>query len=167
MAFRDLSIDEFRLWALDIRTRLPCRLRGDDAWVPLGTGTLGMSIVPVDERGRARALPGYHRARLSPALPINKEIDEQTPEDRDMCRQLHQLTKSIGYNRETEIDERIATIESKIWNDPLTLKEEATYLAEIQELKRRKAKLGPAHAMAANLSSFSAPSAQDLHNSAS
>ena len=81
-ALRDLSIDEFRTMALDIRLRLPCRLHEDEDWTPLGMGViLRMPIVPVDNKGHVR---GFF-------WPIHPEADVKTPEQRD--GEIRELTR--------------------------------------------------------------------------
>merc|ERR1712183_1178728 len=51
------------------------------------------------------------------------------------------MKKSMGYTSEADIDERIASIEFKLWTDSISLKEEKALLAEIKELKKTKPKL--------------------------
>merc|ERR1719277_348736 len=59
----------------------------------------------------------------------------------DMRNSLNKMKKSIGYTSEGDIDERIATIEFKLWTDTLSLKEEKEYLKEIAELKKNRPKV--------------------------
>eukprot|EP00448_Togula_jolla_P038322 CAMPEP_0170621250 /NCGR_PEP_ID=MMETSP0224-20130122/28503_1 /TAXON_ID=285029 /ORGANISM="Togula jolla, Strain CCCM 725" /LENGTH=478 /DNA_ID=CAMNT_0010947501 /DNA_START=82 /DNA_END=1518 /DNA_ORIENTATION=- len=72
---------------------------------------------------------------------INKMFGDKQAEGREMRQQVNKLKKSIGYTSESAIDERIASIEFKLWTDSHSLKEEKKYLAEIQELKRIKPKV--------------------------
>merc|ERR1719323_1327618 len=58
-----------------------------------------------------------------------------------MKQQLNKMKKSIGYSNEADIDDRIATIEFKMWTDTMTLKEEKKYLDELKELKRNRPKV--------------------------
>merc|ERR1712204_47280 len=61
------------------------------------------------------------------------------------------MKRSIGYKSETEIDERIATIEFKLWTESISLKEEKKYLQEIQELKRNRPKVSQVQSLEDNL----------------
>merc|ERR1712183_1154078 len=64
------------------------------------------------------------------------------------------MKKSMGYTSEADIDERIATIEFKLWTDSISLKEEKQFLAEIKELKKNKPKLSEISKMQSNVESF-------------
>jgi len=61
------------------------------------------------------------------------------------------MKRSIGYDSETKIDDRIATIEFKLWTESISLKEEKKYLQEIQELKRNRPKVSQVQSLEANL----------------
>merc|ERR1719428_2790241 len=87
---------------------------------------------------------------------INKQVGDKRQEGRDMKTELNKMKKSIGYASEAEIDERIATIEFKLWTDSISLKDEKKFLAEIQELKRSKPKVSQLHKMEDSLQSFDA-----------
>merc|ERR1711920_1173858 len=54
---------------------------------------------------------------------------------------LAKMKKTIGYTSETDIDNRIATIEFKLNTESISLKEEKKYLLELQELKRNRPKV--------------------------
>jgi uncharacterized coiled-coil DUF342 family protein len=83
---------------------------------------------------------------------INKAMGENRKEGVDMRNQLNKMKKSIGYTSEKDIDDRIATIEFKLWTDTITLKEEKDYLKEIQELKRNRPKVNQVNKMEDSLS---------------
>jgi len=85
---------------------------------------------------------------------IMKAVGDKKQEGRDMRNELNKMKKTIGFTSEAEIDDRIATIEFKLWTDSVSLKEEKKYLAEIQELKRSKPKVSSLHKMEDNLQSF-------------
>merc|ERR1712060_846539 len=87
-------------------------------------------------------------------MGINKAVGDKKKESADMRTQLNKMKKSIGYTDEAEIDERIASIEFKLWTDSLTLKDEKKLLAEIQELKRNKPKVSQVHKMEDSLNTF-------------
>merc|ERR1712056_125105 len=54
---------------------------------------------------------------------------------------LKKLKKSIGYENEEKIDERIASIEFKLWTDTIPLKEEKAMRKELSELKKSRPKV--------------------------
>merc|ERR1719428_1314065 len=85
---------------------------------------------------------------------INKQVGDKRQEGRDMKTELNKMKKSIGYASEAEIDDRIATIEFKLWTDSISLKDEKKLLAEIQELKRNKPKVSQVNKMEDSLNSF-------------
>merc|ERR1712187_892994 len=85
---------------------------------------------------------------------INKTVGDKKKEGTEMRSQLNKMGKSIGYTDEAEIDERIASIEFKLWTDTVSLKDEKKLLAEIQELKRNKPKVSQVHKMEDNLNNF-------------
>merc|ERR1740121_1296990 len=65
----------------------------------------------------------------------------------DMRNQLNKMKKSIGFTSESDIDDRIATLEFKLQTDTISLKEEKEYLKEIQELKRNRPKVSQVNKM--------------------
>merc|ERR1712050_154251 len=72
---------------------------------------------------------------------INGAMGAKREEGIQMKNQLNKMKKSIGYTSEADIDDRIATIEFKLWTDTLSLKEEKEYLKEIAELKKSRPKV--------------------------
>merc|ERR1712190_698686 len=54
---------------------------------------------------------------------------------------LKKMKKTIGYESEEKIDERIASIEFKLWTDTIPLKEEKALLKELSELKKSRPKV--------------------------
>merc|ERR1712048_527411 len=64
---------------------------------------------------------------------------------------LAKMKKSIGYGNESDIDDRIASIEFKLWTDTIPLKEEKALLKEVQELKKSRPKVAQVKDMEANL----------------
>merc|ERR1712050_53788 len=85
---------------------------------------------------------------------ILKVVGDKKKESQDMRSQLNKMKKTIGFTDEAEIDERIASIEFKLWTESVSLKDEKKLLAEIQELKRNKPKVSQVHKMEDNLNSF-------------
>eukprot|EP00448_Togula_jolla_P039001 CAMPEP_0170646364 /NCGR_PEP_ID=MMETSP0224-20130122/43597_1 /TAXON_ID=285029 /ORGANISM="Togula jolla, Strain CCCM 725" /LENGTH=465 /DNA_ID=CAMNT_0010977689 /DNA_START=73 /DNA_END=1467 /DNA_ORIENTATION=- len=82
---------------------------------------------------------------------INKVFGDKQAEGREMRQHVNKLKKTIGYTSESAIDERIASIEFKLWTDSHSLKEEKKYLQEIQELKRNKPKVSEVSRMETDL----------------
>merc|ERR1712129_302124 len=74
-------------------------------------------------------------------------ISDKKQESVDMRNQLTKMKKTIGYTNEADIDDRIASIEFKLWTESVSLKQEKDYLKEISELKRNRPKVGQARAM--------------------
>merc|ERR1712113_739255 len=68
-----------------------------------------------------------------------------------MKNDLFKMKKSIGYTNEADIDNRIATIEFKLWTESVPLKEEKKYLLELQELKRNRPKVSQVNKMEGDL----------------
>merc|ERR1712217_707937 len=64
---------------------------------------------------------------------------------------LAKMKKSIGYGSEADIDDRIASIEFKLWTDTIPLKEEKALLKELSELKKSRPKVAQVKDMEANL----------------
>lgn len=87
---------------------------------------------------------------------INKVVGEKKQEGRELRQQVTKMKKSIGYTNEGEIDDRIASIEFKLWTDSISLKEEKELLKEIQELKRNRPKVSKVNEMEASLGTFDA-----------
>merc|ERR1712241_477169 len=63
---------------------------------------------------------------------INTDKEKKRQEQTDARNQINKMKRSIGYDSETKIDDRIATIEFKLWTESISLKEEKKYLQEIQ-----------------------------------
>jgi len=78
---------------------------------------------------------------------VNKAMGDKKQEGIDMRNQLNKMKKSIGYNSEADIDERIASIEFKMWTDTISLKEEKEYLKEIADLKKNRPKVSQVNKM--------------------
>merc|ERR1712060_239226 len=78
---------------------------------------------------------------------LNKAMGNQREEGINMKNDLAKMKKSIGYTSETDIDNRIATIEFKLNTESISLKEEKKYLLELQELKRNRPKVSKVNNM--------------------
>mmetsp|Transcript_63166 Transcript_63166/g.110034 ORF Transcript_63166/g.110034 Transcript_63166/m.110034 type:complete len:504 (+) Transcript_63166:90-1601(+) len=85
---------------------------------------------------------------------IQGAIGNKREEQSAMRNDLIKMKKSMTYQSEGAIDERIASIEFKLWTDSLSLKEEKKCLAEIQELKKSKPKVGQVGQMENKLKDF-------------
>merc|ERR1712039_528831 len=68
------------------------------------------------------------------------------------------MKKTIGYTSEEAIDQRIASLEFKLWTDSVPLKEEKKMLAEMQELKRNRPKVSQVKKLDEDLKEFKADS---------
>jgi len=85
---------------------------------------------------------------------INKQVGEKRQEAGQMKQDLVKMKKTIGYNSEQDIDERIAKIHAKMTHDSISLKEEKQYMQEIQALKRNRPKVSQVKQMEDNLGTF-------------
>merc|ERR1712187_884325 len=85
---------------------------------------------------------------------LNKAMGTQREEGINMKNDLAKMKKSIGYTSETDIDNRIATIEFKLNTESISLKEEKKYLLELQELKRNRPKVSKVNKMEDDLTAF-------------
>lgn len=82
---------------------------------------------------------------------VNKAMGDKRQEASDLKNQLNKMKKSMGYQSEQEIDDRIAFIEFKLQTESMPLREEKEYLKEIQDLKKSRPKVGQVHKMEDNL----------------
>merc|ERR1712107_978123 len=96
----------------------------------------------------------------------NEGVVKKKQEQTDARNQINKMKSSIGYDSETKIDDRIATIEFKLWTESISLKEEKKYLQEIQELKRNRPKVTQVQSLEANLTAGkeSGASKEELNN---
>merc|ERR1712087_54678 len=92
---------------------------------------------------------------------INGALGKKREEGIAMKDDLNKMKKSIGYTTESEIDNRIATIEFKLWTESVPLKEEKKYLLEIQELKKNRPKVAKVNKLEGNLTALRDGSAGD------
>jgi len=86
---------------------------------------------------------------------ISTDIGKKEQEKKDQRLQINKLKRNIGYENEGEIDDRIATIEFKLWTESISLKEEKKFLQEIAELKRNRPKVSQVQTMEEGLKSQS------------
>jgi len=82
---------------------------------------------------------------------IDTDIVKKKQETVDARNQINKMKRSIGYESETAIDERIATIEWKLHHESVSLKEEKKFLQEITELKRNRPKVNQVQSLEQNL----------------
>merc|ERR1712217_643156 len=68
-----------------------------------------------------------------------------------MKNDLQKMQKSIGYQSEADIDERIAVIEFKLSTESISLKDEKKYLLGLQELKKKRPKVATVQKMQGDL----------------
>merc|ERR1712151_894987 len=72
---------------------------------------------------------------------ITGRIEEDKQASIQAMNDLKKMKKSIGYGSEADIDDRIASIEFKLWTDTIPLKEEKALLKELSELKKSRPKV--------------------------
>jgi len=82
---------------------------------------------------------------------IDTDIVKKKQETVDARNQINKMKRSIGYESESAIDERIATIEWKLHHESVSLKEEKKFLQEITELKRNRPKVNQVQSLEHNL----------------
>merc|ERR1712187_932521 len=83
---------------------------------------------------------------------ITGKIEEDKQANIQAKNDLAKMKKSIGYSNEREIDDRIASIEFKLWTDTIPLKEEKALLKELSDLKKSRPKGAQAKEKEASLS---------------
>merc|ERR1712113_1224095 len=86
---------------------------------------------------------------------INGALGKHREEGIAMKNDLNKMKKSVGYTNEADIDNRIASIEFKLWTESVPLKDEKKYLLELQELKRNRPKVSQVNQMECNLAELS------------
>merc|ERR1712050_263592 len=85
---------------------------------------------------------------------IQGSLGDIKAEGASMKAELSKMAKNMRYTSEAEIDNRIATIEFKLWTESISLKEEKTLLAEIKDLKKNKPKLSELSKLQSNVENF-------------
>lgn len=83
---------------------------------------------------------------------IIKSMKDSKEAVRANKNELGNMRKKLGFNSTDEIDDRIATIEFKLWTESLTLKEEKKLLEEIKMLKKDKPKIAEYNSKEAQVS---------------
>merc|ERR1712113_267044 len=71
-----------------------------------------------------------------------------------MKNDLQKMKKSIGYNSEADIDNRIATIEFKLCTESVPLKDEKAYIIELQALKKNRPKVSKVNQLEGDLTAL-------------
>merc|ERR1712139_747304 len=85
---------------------------------------------------------------------ISKQLGDRQAEGAAMKAEMGKMKKSIGYTSEASIDERIATIEFKMWTESCSLKDEKSYMAELEELKKNRTKVAEVNQLEDKLQNF-------------
>merc|ERR1719343_94257 len=97
------------------------------------------------KRNELRAKLDHWSAKMDDVAQRKQAITGRIEEDKQASIQamsdLKKMKKSIGYESEEKIDERIASIEFKLWTDTIPLKEEKALLKELSELKKSRPKV--------------------------
>lgn len=78
---------------------------------------------------------------------LQTAIGDKRQEGMEMRSQLNKMKKTIGFKSEADIDERIASLEFKMWTDTISLKEEKEMLKEMQELRKNRPKVSQVNKM--------------------
>jgi len=109
------------------------------------------------KRAELKAQQDHWSAKMDDVKKRKEAITGKIEEDKQAGIQakqdLQKMKKSIGYGSEAEIDDRIATIEFKLWTTSPSLKEEKAYVKELQELKKSRPKVAQVKTMEASLQS--------------
>merc|ERR1712072_622233 len=87
---------------------------------------------------------------------MGKMLGDKKSEGAEMKQELNKMKKSMGFTSEADIDDRIATIEFKLWTESISLKDEKNYMAEIKELKKNRPKVSQVSQMQDKVSNFDA-----------
>merc|ERR1711879_698253 len=107
------------------------------------------------ERAKLRASLDHWSGKMDEVKRKKEAITGKIEEDKQASIQakndLSKLKKSIGYSNESDIDDRIASIEFKLWTDTIPLKEEKALLKELSELKKKRPNVAKVKDMEANL----------------
>jgi len=98
-------------------------------------------------RGKLDELSGKINGLMDRKGELQTAIGDKRQEGVEMRSQLNKMKKSIGFTSESEIDDRIASLEFKMWTDTISLKEEKEMLKEMQELRRNRPKVSQVNRM--------------------
>merc|ERR1719343_1298993 len=97
------------------------------------------------KRNELRAKLDHWSAKMDDVAQRKQAITGKVEEDKQASIQamsdLKKMKKTIGYESEEKIDERIASIEFKLWVDSVPLKEEKALIKELSELKKNRPKV--------------------------
>merc|ERR1712187_220536 len=109
------------------------------------------------KRQELRTQLDHWSAKMNEVAEKKQAITGRIEEDKQATIQakndLRKMKKSIGYESEEKIDERIASIEFKLWTDSIPLKEEKALLKELSEHKKSRPKVAQVKDMEATLAS--------------
>merc|ERR1712187_883680 len=107
------------------------------------------------KRQELRTQLDHWSAKMNEVAEKKQAITGRIEEDKQATIQakndLRKMKKSIGYESEEKIDERIASIEFKLWTDSIPLKEEKALLKELSDLKKSRPKVALVKEKEANL----------------
>lgn len=98
-------------------------------------------------RGKLDELQGKISKLMERKSELQAAIGDKRQEGVEMRNQLNKMKKSIGFTSEADIDERIASLEFKLWTDTVSLKEEKEMLKEMQELRKNRPKVSQVNKM--------------------
>mmetsp|Transcript_71289 Transcript_71289/g.153787 ORF Transcript_71289/g.153787 Transcript_71289/m.153787 type:complete len:554 (-) Transcript_71289:271-1932(-) len=113
-------------------------------------------------RGQLDEFAGKIDTLMEKRNGINAQIGAKRAETQDAKQALGKMKKELGFKSESEIDDRIASIEFKMWTESVSLKDEKKYLQEISQLKRNRPKVSQVNRKEAELGAMAANPAQPL-----
>jgi len=131
------KISELQMKTAELSTKIAERSGGKDDFVAKKS----------ELRGKLDELSGKINSLIGRKGELQTAIGDKRQEGVEMRSQLNKMKKSIGFTSETEIDERIASLEFKLWTDTISLKEEKEMLKEMQELRRNRPKVSQVNRM--------------------
>jgi len=107
------------------------------------------------ERAEIRAQLDEFSAKIDVLMEqkggAHKAMTDKKAEGQDMKNELSKMKKSIGYNSEADIDQRIAHIEHEMGHSTISLKQEKDYMKEMAELRKCRPKVAQVNSLQENL----------------
>jgi len=131
------QISELQAKQAELSTKIAERSGGKDGFMAKKT----------ELRGKLDELSGKINELMERKGTLQTAIGDKRQEGVEMRNQLNKMKKSIGFTSETEIDERIASLEFKLWTDTVSLKAEKEMMKEMQELRRNRPKVSQVNKM--------------------
>merc|ERR1719357_1442842 len=134
-----MKVDEIEKVVAEVEKKKQAELAGRIA--ERSSGKEEFFAKKAELRAQLDEFSGKINALVARKSEIQKDIGDKKQEGQEMKQSLQKMKKSIGYTDEKDIDERIASIEFKMWTDTNSLKAEKEMLKEIAELKKNRPKV--------------------------